>query len=62
MNIIDCFMYYDEDMILDIRLNTLNKYVEKFINYEANLIIVELKKRILILINYKKFKNKIIYI
>ena len=30
MKIIDCFMYFDEDMILDIRLNTLNKYVSKF--------------------------------
>ena len=28
--IIDTFMYFDEDMILDIRLNTLNKYVSKF--------------------------------
>ena len=24
-------MYYDEDLILDIRLNALNKYVSKFI-------------------------------
>ena len=27
MKIIDCFMYYDEDMILDIRLNILDKFV-----------------------------------
>ena len=36
MKIIDCFMYYDEDLILDIRLNALNKYVSKFIICEAN--------------------------
>ena len=36
MKIIDCFMYYDEDMILDVRLNTLNKYVSNFIICEAN--------------------------
>ena len=36
MKIIDCFMYYDEDMVLDIRLNILNKYVSHFIICEAN--------------------------
>ena len=36
MKIIDCFMYYDEDLVLDIRLNTLNKYVSFFVICEAN--------------------------
>ena len=27
MKIIDCFMYFDEDMILDVRLNTLSEYI-----------------------------------
>ena len=31
MKIFDCFMYFDEDLILDLRLNTLNDYVDKFI-------------------------------
>ena len=35
MNIYDCFMYFDEDLLLDIRLNTLNKYVKKFVITEA---------------------------
>ena len=35
MKIIDCFMYFDEDMLLDIRLNTLNNFVSKFIICEA---------------------------
>ena len=35
MKLIDCFMYFDEDMILDIRLNTLNEFVSKFIICEA---------------------------
>ena len=39
MNLIDSLMYFDEDLILDIRLNTLNKYVKKFIICEAKLII-----------------------
>ena len=28
MKIFDCFMYFDEEMILDLRLNILNKYVD----------------------------------
>ena len=36
MKYFDCFMYHDEDLILDIRLNTLNNYVDKFVIVEAN--------------------------
>ena len=35
MNIFDCFMYFDEDLLLDLRLNFLDKYVEKFVITEA---------------------------
>ena len=35
MNIYDCFMYFDEDLLLDLRLNSLNKYIKKFIITEA---------------------------
>ena len=35
MKLIDCFMYFDEDLVLDIRLNTLNDKVDKFIITEA---------------------------
>ena len=31
MNIYDCFMYFDEDMILDLRLNILNQYVKSLL-------------------------------
>ena len=27
MKIFDCFMYFDEDVILDVRLNTLHEYI-----------------------------------
>ena len=37
MKIIDCFMYFDEDLLLEIRLNTLYNYVDKFVIVEANL-------------------------
>ena len=35
MKLIDCFMYFDEDLVLEIRLNTLNKIVDKFVIVEA---------------------------
>ena len=35
MKIFDCFTYLDEDLILDLRLNILNKFVDKFIIVEA---------------------------
>ena len=63
MNIYDCFMYYDEDLLLDIRFNTLNKYVKKFIITEATYTHNGSKKKLNFDINnFKKFKNKIEYI
>ena len=29
MNIIDCFLYNNEDLILELRLNSLNKFLSK---------------------------------
>ena len=30
MRIFDCFMYFDEELVLDLRLNILNEYVDYF--------------------------------
>ena len=49
MKIIDCFMYFNEDIILEIRLNELDKYVDNFVIIENNFTIVA-KKKVLILI------------
>ena len=46
MQIIDCFNYFDEDLILDIRLATLCNYVDKFIICEATLDHAGNKKKI----------------
>ena len=63
MKIIDCFMYYDEDMILDIRLNTLNKFVSKFIICEAKFNHNGTPKKLNFdPSKFKKFIDKIIYI
>ena len=35
MALYDCFMYADEDILLDLRLNILNDYVTKFIITEG---------------------------
>ena len=35
MKLYDCFMYNNEDELLEIRLNVLNKFVNKFIIVES---------------------------
>ena len=35
MKLIDCSMYFDEDLMLDLRLNILDEYVDKFVIAEA---------------------------
>ncbi|MDC0628213.1 hypothetical protein OAP04_01400, partial [Pelagibacteraceae bacterium] len=63
MKIVDCFMYSDEDMMLDIRLNVLDKYVSNFIICEASFNHNGSPKKLNFNINnFSKFKNKIIYL
>ena len=63
MNLIDCFMYYDEDLLLDIRLNVLNKFVKKFVICEATYNHNGSPKKINFDINkFKKFEDKIIFL
>ena len=63
MKIYDCFMYFDEEVVADVRLNTLNEFVDYFVIVESRFThkgdTRELK------FNHKKFekfKDKIIYI
>ena len=63
MNIYDCFMFFDEDLLLDIRLNSLNKYVKKFVISEATYTHNGTKKNLNFNIkNFSKFKDKIVYV
>ena len=63
MKLIDCFMYFDEDLVLDIRLNTLNDYVDKFVIAEATLDHSGREKKLNFDIkNFLKFKDKINYL
>ena len=63
MALYDCFMYFDEDMLLDIRLNILNDSVDKFIIAEATKTHSgDDKKLNFDLNNFSKFKDKINYL
>ena len=63
MKIYDCFMYFDEDLILDLRLNYLDQFVDKFVIIESvynhkgeqKIPLFDIKK-------FEKFENKIQYI
>ena len=56
-------MFSDENMILDIRLNVLNKYVDHFVIVEAKYKHNgEIKNKQFDIKNFLKFKNKIKYI
>jgi len=61
--IYDCFSYWDEDLLLDLRLNTLNNYVDYFVIVEGNKTWQNNLKKLRFDINkFQKFKKKIIYV
>ncbi len=56
-------MYFDEDLVLDLRLNLLNKHVDYFVIVESKYNHKgESKKLNFDIKNFKKFENKIIYL
>jgi len=62
MKIIDCFIYFDEDLLLDLRMNLLNDVVDKFVIVESAITHTGLQRKLKFNIeNFKKFKNKILY-
>jgi len=63
MKIYDCFMYFDEDIVVDVRLNTLNQFVDYFVIVESRFTHKGESRQLNF--NHKKFekfKDKIIYI
>ena len=63
MKLIDTFMFYDEEVVLDVRLHELNKYVEKFVIAESTYSHNGKKRNLLFDIKkFLKFKDKIKYI
>ena len=63
MKIFDCFMYFDEEMLLDLRLNILDKYVDYFVivesvfNHKGDKRNLQFNSK-----KFEKFKDKIIYL
>ncbi len=63
MKIFDCFMYFDEEVVVDVRLNTLDQFVDYFVIVESKFthkgdsreLRFDHKK-------FEKFKSKIIYV
>ena len=63
MRIFDCFMFYDEEVVLDIRLNSLKNFVDCFVIVESKFYHNGKKRDLKFDINkYPKFKDKITYI
>ena len=63
MKIYDCFSYWDEDLLLDLRLNILNDFIDYFVIVEGNKTWQNNFKKLRFDINkLSKFKDKIIYI
>ena len=63
MKIFDCFMYFDEEIVLDLRLNTLNEFVDFFVIVESIYNHKGEERKLLFDLNkFKKFEKKIIYL
>jgi len=63
MNIYDCFQFFDENMMLDLRLNILDKHIHKFVIVESKYMHNGKEKKLVFNINnFAKFKDKIIYV
>jgi len=63
MKIFDCFMYFDEEIVLDLRLNTLNEYVDYFVIVESSFNHKGEKRELKFnLKKFEKFSKKIIYL
>ena len=63
MKIFDCFMFYDEDLLLDLRLNILDQHVDFFVIVESKYFHNGKERQLKFDIKkYKQFENKIIYI
>ena len=63
MKIFDCTTFFSEHLMMDIRFNVLNEKVHKFIVVEAKFSHSGQPKKLNFDIdNYKKFKDKIVYL
>ncbi len=63
MKIFDCFMYFDEEVVLELRLNTLNEKVDYFVIVESYFTHKGERRELKFnMEKFSKFKDKIIYL
>ena len=63
MKIFDCFMYFDEEIVLDLRLNILDEHVDYFVIVESKFTHKGNKRELLFNFDkFRKFRKKIIYL
>ena len=63
MRVFDCTTFFEEHLMMELRFNVLNEYVEKFIVVESKFSHSGQEKKLNFDIdNFKKFKHKIIYL
>ena len=63
MAIYDCFQYFNEDHMVDLRMNILNNHVDFFVISESTKTHQGGNKKLIFNIeNFKKYKHKIIYL
>ena len=63
MKIFDCFMYFDEELVLDVRFHHLYKYIDYFVIVESEFNHKGEKRDLNFDINkFSKFKDKILYL
>jgi len=63
MAIYDCFQFFDEEHVLDLRFNILDEFVDFFVIVESTINHQGLEKKLNFNRNkFKKFDKKIIYI
>ena len=63
MKIFDCFMYYNEDTVLDVRLNYLDQFIDTFVIVESTFNHRGQKKKLNFDINkFSNFSKKIKYL
>ena len=63
MKIFDCFMYFDEEQVLDLRLNVLYKNVDYFVIVESIYNHKGEKRNLLFdAKKFEQFSDKIIYL
>jgi len=63
MKIFDCFMYFDEDVVLDLRMNVLDEHIDYFVIVESTFTHKgDARKLKFDIEKFPNFKDKIIYL